>query len=129
MDSGYDSGMKLREWERDVINRQRNIVFPDTVLNEARFYRHIIRFKMSLNPVQRVGVLALGALAMVLGLSLLAYAVITLRDYRDWPVGFATGGFSLGTLILGFLLAYRAFTAASAPRPPRWWLRQRSRRP
>lgn len=33
--------MTQQEWERDVINRQRNIVFPDTVLNEGRFYRNI----------------------------------------------------------------------------------------
>lgn len=33
--------MSLKDWERDVINRQRNIVFPDTILNEGRFYRNI----------------------------------------------------------------------------------------
>ena len=33
--------MSRQEWERDVINRQRNIVFPDTNLNEGRFYRNI----------------------------------------------------------------------------------------
>jgi hypothetical protein len=31
----------LKDWERDIINRQRNIVFPDTVLNEGRFYRNL----------------------------------------------------------------------------------------
>lgn len=129
MDSVYDSAMKLQEWERDIVNRQRNIVFPDTVLNDARFYRHIIRFKMSLNPTQRLGVLALGASAIMTGWFLLVNAIIAFRDYREWLAGFMTGGVSLGTLILGFLLAYRAFTAPSAPRPPRWWLRQRSRRP
>jgi hypothetical protein len=33
--------MSLKDWERDVINRQRNIVFPDTNLNHGRFYRNI----------------------------------------------------------------------------------------
>jgi hypothetical protein len=33
--------MKKQEWEQDIINRQRNIVFPDTVLNEGRFYRNL----------------------------------------------------------------------------------------
>jgi hypothetical protein len=33
--------MSLTDWERDVLNRQRNIVFPDTILNEGRFYRNI----------------------------------------------------------------------------------------
>jgi hypothetical protein len=34
--------MSLKDWERDVLNRQRNIVFPDTNLNEGRFYRNIV---------------------------------------------------------------------------------------
>jgi hypothetical protein len=33
--------MNQQEWERDVRNRQRNIVFPDTNLNEGRFYRNL----------------------------------------------------------------------------------------
>jgi hypothetical protein len=34
--------MNQQKWERDVLNRQRNIVFPDTNLNEGRFYRNIV---------------------------------------------------------------------------------------
>jgi hypothetical protein len=33
--------MSVKDWERDIVNRQRNIVFPDTNLNEGRFYRNI----------------------------------------------------------------------------------------
>lgn len=33
--------MKKEDWEQDIFNRQRNIVFPDTVLNEGRPYRNI----------------------------------------------------------------------------------------
>src|SRR6478672_2398902 len=29
------------EWARDIEARQRNIVFPDTVQNEARFWRNL----------------------------------------------------------------------------------------
>ncbi|HKR94670.1 MAG TPA: hypothetical protein VJW55_04890 [Candidatus Angelobacter sp.] len=46
MKSGYDQPMNQQEWERDVNDRQRNIVFPDTMLNETRFYRNLgkVRF-------------------------------------------------------------------------------------
>jgi hypothetical protein len=52
---------RLRAWERDVINRQRNIVFPDTVLNEGRFYRNIASGKAVFSRGQKIsliGVLA-----------------------------------------------------------------------
>ena len=50
------------EWMRDVEHSQRNIVFPDTAANEARFWRNIISGKLS--TVQRVGVLVIcGAVA------------------------------------------------------------------
>jgi hypothetical protein len=51
--------MTLKDWERDVINRQRNIVFPDTVLNEARFYRHIASGQAIYHPILKLGVVAL----------------------------------------------------------------------
>lgn len=49
--------MSLKEWERDVINRQRNIVFPDTVLNEGRFYRNIASGKAIFSAGQKVSLL------------------------------------------------------------------------
>ncbi len=51
--------MSLRDWERDVINRQRNIVFPDTVLNEARFYRNIASGQALYRPMLKLSVVAL----------------------------------------------------------------------
>ena len=51
--------MKLREWERDVINRQRNIVFPDTMLNQGRFYRNIASGKAIFTRGQRISLLAI----------------------------------------------------------------------
>ncbi len=44
------------EWRRDVDFRQRNIVFPDTAANEARFWQNIIAGKQKLTLVQIVGV-------------------------------------------------------------------------
>jgi len=51
--------MSLKNWERDVLNRQRNIVFPDTVLNEARFYRNIASGQAIYRPILKLGVVAL----------------------------------------------------------------------
>jgi hypothetical protein len=49
--------MGLKQWERDVINRQRNIVFPDTILNEGRFYRNIASGKAVFTRGQKVSLL------------------------------------------------------------------------
>jgi hypothetical protein len=51
--------MRLQEWERDVINRQRNIVFPDTMLNEGRFYRNIVYTKAVYTLGQRIALLVI----------------------------------------------------------------------
>ncbi len=47
------------EWLRDVDARQRNIVFPDTVQNEARFWRNLYRGKQFLTVPQVIGLLLL----------------------------------------------------------------------
>jgi hypothetical protein len=49
--------MSLKEWERDVLNRQRNIVFPDTNLNQGRFYRNIAYEKAVFSPGQKLSLL------------------------------------------------------------------------
>jgi hypothetical protein len=47
---------KRDEWLADVDARQRNIVFPDTVANEARFWRNIMSGHGRLSGVQIVGI-------------------------------------------------------------------------
>jgi hypothetical protein len=44
------------QWMRDLEARQRNIVFPDTALNEARFWRNLISGKERLTTTQIVGI-------------------------------------------------------------------------
>jgi hypothetical protein len=51
----------VEEWELDLLNRQRNIVFPDTVLNEGRFFRNVVSGQIPLNAVQKFGVLLITA--------------------------------------------------------------------
>jgi hypothetical protein len=120
---------KLRAWERDITNRQRNIVFPDTVLNEARFYRHIIRHKMRLNMVQRVGVFIVSAIWLAGGFFFLVESILAARDYRDWRTALIALTSALPTMIFGMIVAHRGLVADSAPRPPRWWRERKSRRP
>ena len=50
------------EWQHDIQNRQRNVVFPDTALNEARFWRNV--GDKSGTPATKIG---LGILAVGLG--------------------------------------------------------------
>jgi hypothetical protein len=47
---------KREEWEQDIIARQRNTVFPDTVKNEGRFWRNLASGKQKLTVVQGIGI-------------------------------------------------------------------------
>lgn len=120
---------KLQAWERDITNRQRNIVFPDTVLNQVRFYRHIIRHRMKLNVVQRAGVMIVSGTWIAGGLYFLVQSILAARDDGDWRTGLVALVSALPTLVFGLIVAYSGITAASAPRPPRWWRERKSRRP
>ena len=54
------------EWMRDVIERQRNVVFPDTAKNEARFWRNLYMGRTGLSGIQIAGlVIIAGALLLV----------------------------------------------------------------
>ncbi len=48
----------------DVANRQRNIVFPDTVRNEGEFYRGIANRPLR-GWVEKLGFVLLGAMALL----------------------------------------------------------------
>jgi len=52
----------------DVDQRQRNIVFPDTVSNETRFWRNLYTGKQHLTPAQVVGVTIFAAGILILAL-------------------------------------------------------------
>jgi hypothetical protein len=58
--------MSLQEWERDVRNRQRNIVFPDTNLNEGRFYRNIASGKAVFSRGQKISLLVVPAYYLII---------------------------------------------------------------
>jgi hypothetical protein len=69
--------MNQQEWERDIINRQRNTVFPDTVLNEGRFYRNVVS---SSRPTlaHRIGIFLISAVLILGGCISLALAISAL---------------------------------------------------
>jgi hypothetical protein len=70
------------EWMRDVAASQRNIVFPDTVANEARFWRNL--GSRPLTAVQKVGLglLALFAYGFLIFLTLSIGGLHTSFRYR-----------------------------------------------
>jgi hypothetical protein len=51
---------KRDQWLQDVEARQRNVVFPETVQNEARFWRNIS--KLPLNTSSKIGLVLLALL-------------------------------------------------------------------
>ncbi len=44
------------EWTKLVVQGQRNIVFPETAANEARFWRNMITGKRKLSCTQSLGI-------------------------------------------------------------------------
>jgi predicted phage tail protein len=65
---------KQNEWQRDLYARQRNVVFPDTAANEARFWRNLITGKQKLSVAHIIG---LGLMFLTLAGAL--YAVVSIQ--------------------------------------------------
>jgi len=63
------------DWLRDIDARQRNVVFPDTVQNEGRFWRNLGRERLT--PVAKAGLVVLGIL--VFG-NIAFFLTLILRD-------------------------------------------------
>src|SRR5437899_7591263 len=83
--------MSLKEWERDVVNRQRNIVFPDTNLNEGRFYRNIASGRAVFSAGQKVSLLLILAFFIVVNAvdfaGRISYVIAERSHIRGWDVG------------------------------------------
>lgn len=105
--------VKRRDWERDIELRQRNIVFPDTVHNEGRFYRNILERGKPVNPVQRAGLLILGFSCWGSTAFLVASLIRSPADRDDAPVITLIVTVALGILlfVLGLKLLRRGFSA------------------
>jgi hypothetical protein len=81
------------EWLRDVDARQRNVVFPDTAQNEARFWRNMFFGKKHLTTAQITGI-AIMWLAM-------AFPLWQLLRWMRYSV---YAWLTLSLLVAGFLL-------------------------
>ena len=111
--------MSLKDFERDVINRQRNIVFPDTVLNEARFYRNIASGEAIYRPILKVSVVALLLYIFIFDSASLA-GVIAYLLHEKYPENFLPDLMSCfwlsGSLLFWAIVASRGLFASPKPR-------------
>ncbi|HET9839990.1 MAG TPA: hypothetical protein VFR84_17310 [Candidatus Angelobacter sp.] len=121
--------MSLKDWERDVINRQRNIVFPDTVLNEGRFYRNIVYGKALSSTGLRISVLVLLIYALSLTALALAGAISVYFSeknprLRTWE--FQPSLYYLALLLFWLFVAVKGLTSEPRPRNRRSGYRRSS---
>jgi hypothetical protein len=115
--------MGLQEWEQDVRYRQRNIVFPDTMLNAGRFYRNIASGRAVFSAGQRI-CLFLIVVFYVLYCSVWLAGCID-QFLVNKSIGLMAGDLWVGTVILAilffwiFLAVKGLFPAPQATRKPR----------
>ena len=109
--------MSLKDWERDVINRQRNIVFPDTNLNEGRFYRNLASGRAVFSVGQKVSLLLIVAFFIMVNavdfagrISLLIAPHSHFRGWEVWP-----SLISFIWLLFWILLTVKALLPPPAP--------------
>jgi hypothetical protein len=111
--------MSLKEWERDLINRQRNIVFPDTNLNEGRFYRNIASGKAVFSAGQKAGLLVIVLFVTIMtsfGLAQTIASVIAQRDLDGIAIGLWGCIYLLAVLFFWIFLGVRGLLPAAPAR-------------
>jgi hypothetical protein len=117
---------KQEEWQQDILARQRNTVFPDTVQNEGRFWRNLATGKQELTVVQGIGLalmfLALGAVLWGYAVDRFHYSASGSVFERLIPV-FADWAIVLVVFVVVFLLlrwrVRRALLSGKRPSRPR----------
>ena len=122
--------MSLKEWERDVINRQRNIVFPDTNLNEGRFYRNIASGKAVFSVGQKIS-LAIIVLYMTImtsfGLAEAIAETMAQRELEGKVTGLWGGLYLLAFLFFWIFLGVKGLLPATPARKRRRGYRRSGR--
>ena len=110
--------MNRQEWEQDVLNRQRNIVFPDTNLNEGRFYRNIASDKAVFSTGQKASLLLMLSYYVFICVLSLAGAITELTAekrahfFRESLELFAI---TIWPLMFWLFLAFKGFFPAPEP--------------
>jgi hypothetical protein len=111
--------MSLKDWERDVLNRQRNIVFPDTNLNEGRFYRNIVYGKAVFSRGQKASLLLIALYFLVFCSVALASAIgelVSGNKVQSALTNLSTSMFMLAWLLFWVFLAVRGLFPAERKR-------------
>lgn len=122
--------MSLKDWERDVINRQRNIVFPDTNLNEGRYYRNIASGKAVFSLGQKVSLLIIVLYATIVtswGLAQIIASIIAQPDLGSKAMELWVALYLLATLLFWIFLAVKGLFPTSPVRKRRRGYRQSGR--
>lgn len=120
--------MSLKDWERDVINRQRNIVFPDTNLNEGRFYRNIASGKAVFSVGQKISLLVIALYFLVFCSVALASAIgelVSGNRVQSAVTNLSTSILMLAWLLFWMFLAVRGLFPAERKRIVRRGYRSR----
>lgn len=109
--------MKRHEWEQDIVNRQRNIVFPDTMLNEARFYRNLANAK-SLSTTQKIGCALISLVILWCGSWLVLQTCEGLMHSHGFMKLVSLGMLvvSTGIAFFGCMALFYCFASASTPK-------------
>ena len=108
----------VEEWELDLLNRQRNIVFPDTVLNEARFFRNVVSGQIPLNLTQRLGVLLITAPFVASGCIGTAFGIgslLTTQDVIERCLAIFPIIATMGQAGFGIIIIVRGLLATAPP--------------
>jgi hypothetical protein len=116
--------MSLKEWERDVLNRQRNIVFPDTNLNEGRFYRNIASGKAIFTTGQKVSLILIVAFFIVV--QVVDFASTVARPFSEDRASDRAWSLEPSLISLVWLIFW-VFLAVKALFPPQPPVRKRRR--
>jgi len=122
--------MSLKKWERDVLNRQRNIVFPDTNLNEGRFYRNIASGKATFSVGQEMSLLIIVLFVTIVtswGLAEAIASIMAQRDVAGKVIGLWGCIYLLAILLFWVFLGVRGLVPASPVRKRRRGYRQSSK--
>lgn len=102
------------QWEQELRDRQRNIVFPDTVRNEGNFLRGIVYKRGRLRPVQRIGAGIFGLMTL-LGAAFFAAAAIGEIAESTSLVLTAASVISGAISLLSFVVAFKLIFVAVFP--------------
>lgn len=114
--------MSLQDWERDVRNRQRNLVFPDTNLNEGRFYRNIASGKAVFSLGQKISLSIIVAAVLVFTSLTLAESIgyfLAQRKIENKLFGIWMSLYPLAILYFWIFLAVKGLLPAPRARKRR----------